>query len=134
MIASVFLNKRGIFERMIIDTQKTATTSWYTQFSLPKVNEKLKEFRPHSRLNKCCLHNDNTPAHWSHLTQSFLDDFSFPFLVHSLYSTVLANCDFDWFTEIKAAERTKFYHCKQPNRSLGHGLCRSHTGKVRLDF
>ena len=62
-ILAVFVRKRGIIERVILDVQKIVTASRCNQFCLPEVIEKLKELPSHNRLNTWRLHHDNALAH-----------------------------------------------------------------------
>lgn len=100
MIA-VFFSKRGLLDRVVLDSQRTVTANWYTNECLPRVLNKLKEIRPNSRLDTWFFHHDNAPAHRAAQTVSFFETAGIKMVEHPPYSPDLAPCDFALFPFIK---------------------------------
>lgn len=100
MIA-VFFTRRGILERVVLESQRTVTASWYINDCLPKVFQKLQEIRPNSRMDTWHFHHVNASAHRARDTVEFLNTSGVKVLEHPAYSPDLAPCDFALFPIIK---------------------------------
>ena len=101
IIITVFFGKRGVVERVVLETECAVTSSWYTQVCLPQVISRLKKLRPGSRLDTWYFHHDNQPSYRAKDTVAFLIKAGFTVLDHPSDSPDLAPCDFGLFPEIK---------------------------------
>lgn len=100
-MVAVFFSARGIVERVVLETQKTVTGSWYTEECLPKVMQALKKIRPNSRMDTWFFHHDNAPAHRSKVCTEYLACTGIKLMEHPPYSPDLAPCDFALFPYVK---------------------------------
>ena len=93
MVAALF-RKRDIVERVVLEKERTVTSSWYIQICLPKVIERLRNMRPRPRLDTWLLHHDNAPVLRLKKTDALLVKSGLTLLDHPPYSPDLAPRDF----------------------------------------
>lgn len=79
----------GIVERVILDTQMTVTTNWYTEQYLSEVIESPKSLGPNSRMASSFFHRD------------FLTTIRLKSLEQFPYNSNIGSCTFALFPHVK---------------------------------
>ena len=68
---------------------------------LDQLSGEIKKTRPHMQNEKMLFHQDNAPCHKSMITMVKLNECSFEFLPHPLYSPDLSLSDYWLFADLK---------------------------------
>lgn len=100
IMATVFWDAHGIIFIDYLEKGKTITGEYYASL-LVKLNDVIKEKRPHLVKKKVLFHHDNAPAHSSTVAQAKLHELRYELLPHPPYSPDLAPSDFFLFPNMK---------------------------------
>ena len=100
VMATVFWDAKGIILIDYLEKGKTITGVYYASL-LSKLNDEIKNKRPHLARKKVLFHHDNAPAHSSTVAQAKLHDLRYELLPHPAYSPDLAPSDFFLFPNLK---------------------------------
>lgn len=79
---------------------KTITGAYYAAL-LDRLNDAIKEKRPHLKKKKVLFHQDNASAHKSMIAMAKIHELRYELLPHPPYSTDLTPCDFLLFPNLK---------------------------------
>lgn len=100
VMATVFWDAHGIIFIDYLQKGKTITGLYYSAL-LDRLDNEIKEKRPHLKKKKVLFHQDNAPAHKSLVVMAKLHELRYELLPHAPYSPDLAPCDFYLFPNLK---------------------------------
>ena len=100
VMASVFWDAHGIIFIDYLEKGKTITGEYYATL-LDKLNQEIKEKRPHLKKKKLLFHHDNASPHTSVVSMAKINDLRFELLPHPPYSPDLAPSDYYLFPNLK---------------------------------
>lgn len=101
VMATVFWDSQGVIHIDYLAKGRTITGQYYSDL-LSRFDEELKKKRPRLARKKVLFHQDNAPAHSSHIVKAKLDQLGYKILPHAPYSPDLAPCDFFLFPNMKS--------------------------------
>lgn len=105
-----FLCKR-ILEKVVLETQTIVTGEGYAEQCLLKVLQVLEKLLTNSKRETLFLYHDNALAHCSKIRSGYLVNSGIQLLEYSLYSTILVQCDFELFLEVKKYIENAAFAC-----------------------
>lgn len=100
VMATVFWDCKGVVLIDFLEHGRTITGSYYASL-LDQLNDAIKVKRPHLAKKKVLFHQDNAPAHASHIVGAKLHELGYEVLPHAPYSPDLAPSDYYLFPNLK---------------------------------
>ena len=100
VMASVFWDAHGIIFIDYLQKGRTITGEYYATL-LDKLNDEIKQKRPHMVKKKVLYHHDNAPSHTSLKAMIKLDQLRFELVAHPPYSPDLAPSNYYLFPNLK---------------------------------
>ena len=100
VMATVFWDSRGIIFIDYLEKGETITGAYYASL-LDRLNNEIKEKRPHLTKKKVLLHQDNARVHTCTVAMAKIESLRFELLEHPPYSPDLAPCDYFLFPNLK---------------------------------
>jgi [histone H3]-lysine36 N-dimethyltransferase SETMAR len=108
LMATIFWDADGILLIDYLERGHTITGVYYAGL-IKKLREVIKEKRRGKLTAGVLFHQDNAPAHKSHVAMAAISDAGFELLDHPAYSPDLAPSDFHLFTNLKKELRGTHY-------------------------
>lgn len=106
VMASVFWDAQGVILVDYLERGRTITGIYYTEL-LQKLRQAIKEKRRGKLSRGILFHQDNAPAHTSHVAMATIHECGYELLPHPPYSPDLAPSDFHLFRHLKDFLRGK---------------------------
>jgi histone-lysine N-methyltransferase SETMAR len=100
VMATVFWDSCGIIFIDYLEKGKTITGEYYAAL-LDRLNNEIKQKRPHLVKKKVLFHQDNAPSHTSAVSMAKIHELRYELLPHPPYSPDLAPSDFFLFPNLK---------------------------------
>lgn len=100
IMASVFWDTHGILLIDFLPKGQTINSDYYIAL-LDRLDDAIKQKRPHMAKKKPLFHQDNAPIHKAMKTMVKFNDLQFELLPHPPYSPDLAPSDFYLFADLK---------------------------------